>query len=174
MIEHCKDYKIEIYSDESINESPNEWSDEIQLSFNHRQFNPQYKLNEDYEYVKYNVTAYIHSGIVLYLTKKTGWDYSSGGILYIKKGLVVSPESIINEWNMYLSGEVLAYTIYKKNVRYSISKDTYDRLVFEDNLGMIGDYFTEEIYWNEEYSSGGYYIKEEELLQQIKDEINES
>lgn len=122
------------------------------------------------EYDIFPVSAYIHSGISLSLGNTYGWDNSNAGFILVNKTFENSKEiakGLLNDWNIYVSGEVLCYIIYQKKIRYSISKENYDTLVFEDNLSMIGDYFTEGIDWEIVGSCGGYYLTEEEVLEEV-------
>jgi hypothetical protein len=81
------------------------------------------------QYWIFPVTAYIHSGVALYLGKvvhpfdQAGWDTSHVGAVLIGKDewsdenkAYEYAEGIIKDWNAYLSGDV-----------YGIVKETYDK-----------------------------------------------
>jgi len=127
-----KDYEIEIHQDEDA-ESPDSWgNDDCFLVYDHRDFTIKRKGFEPRElwedgrafingYHVFRVNAYIHSGIVLSLGKypfNDRWDVSTTGYVLVKRGKGWSwtrekaskiAESIITEWNQYLSGEVYGY-----------------------------------------------------------------
>ena len=118
--------------------APNEWgNDEVFLVYDHRDFyveekgfNPeeifdylQETGNSTYEgYWVFPVYAYIHSGVSLSLSRNTyphtcPWDTSFRGFALVKreKGTWKEDDAyerasgLIDEWNMYLSGDVYGY-----------------------------------------------------------------
>lgn len=169
-----KGYKIEINTDDYA-ESPNEWSYEVQLKCNHRHFSIKVRLKDDIEYIEYPISAYIHSGVVLYLGTNKGWDYSNLGTLYIAKNdITTNPQSVIDDWNNYLSGEVYVYTISKEVVTgYMIDKNTYDKLVDTNEFHRIDEFLNEVKEWQIIDSVGSNYDTKENILNLIKKEIDE-
>lgn len=173
-----KGYKIKIRQDEYY-ESPNDWGDEnLFLVYDHKQFTvkrkgfePQdiYESGLAYEknYWILPVEAYIHSGVSLSLfsgTKLCRWDSSvSGYILASKKEFKnletakTAAEGLIKTWNQYLSGEIWGYIIEKSNTVYSISKEKFDRLLFENDLSTLESEFDIEDEWEEVDSCWGFY-----------------
>lgn len=135
-----KGHTIEIIQDEHA-ESPDTWgNDDCFLVYDHRQFcverkgydpeeifetiNRTKKLFFDGYYV-FPVYAYIHSGVSLSLGKTSypftdPWDTSFSGFALVKqqKGWTYTrakatkvAQSIVEEWNDYLSGNVYGYQI---------------------------------------------------------------
>lgn len=173
-----KGYKIKIRQDEYY-ESPNDWGDEnLFLVYDHKQFTvkrkgfePQdiYESGLAYEknYWILPVEAYIHSGVSLSLfsgTKLCRWDSSvSGYILASKKEFKnletakTAAEGLIKTWNQYLSGDIWGYIIEKSNTVYSISKEKFDRLLFENDLSTLESEFDIEDEWEEVDSCWGFY-----------------
>jgi hypothetical protein len=123
----------------------------------------------DYEskYWIFPVEAYIHSGVYLSLfsgTKQCRWDSSvSGYILASKeefKDLEIATnaaEGLLETWNQYLSGDVWGYIIEKSNAIYTISKEKFDRLLFENDLSTLESEFDVENEWEEVDSCWGFY-----------------
>jgi hypothetical protein len=131
-------YKIEVMQDENA-QSPDDWgNDDAFIVFDHRQFyiarkgfEPQdifdNRFNKDYKtyngYWIFPLYAYIHSGVVLSVGSHNfpdaRWDVSFKGFVLIQrtKGMYTSEKamkiakSIVEEWNLYLSGEVYGYKI---------------------------------------------------------------
>jgi len=131
---------IEIISD-SAPQSPDEWgNDDCFLVYDHRDFCVQVKgfnpddifehMNETKKqlydgYWYFPVFAYIHSGVALSLGRGSypftcPWDTSFKGFALVKKTkgwtwrrdkAIKVAESIVNEWNDYLSGNVYGYNI---------------------------------------------------------------
>ena len=133
-----KGYTIDVCYDESPN-SPDEWENkDVFLVYEHRDFCVKRKgyeprdifdsLNEKkafYDgYFAFVCFAYIHSGVSLSLGRNKypfndRWDVSSTGYVLVKrqKGWTWTrekaykiAESIVREWNMYLSGDVYGYS----------------------------------------------------------------
>ena len=174
-------YKIRIREDENA-DSPDDWGDDsLFLVYDHRQFNITrrgfhpiniYENGAIYEkeYWIFLVEAYIHSGISLSLfvdKKQRNWDSGlSGYILASKnefKDLKIAydaAEGLIKVWNQYLSGEVYGYIIEKPNTTYSISKEKFDRLKFENDLATLEQEFDIEDEWEEVDSCWGFYGQE--------------
>lgn len=71
------------------------------------------------------VSIYDHSGIALHLGDSRGWDYSNGyafvcvkrmkGGTYSKSQAERVADSVLDEWNMYLSGEVYGFVAEDEN-----------------------------------------------------------
>ena len=129
-------HEIEIwYSD--FHESPDDWENtDIFLVFDHRDFcverdgfDPQEIFEEAYSkgermfkgYWIFPVTAYIHSGVALYLTdqKVDRWDSSFKGFVLVSHEEFGKPlesvaekaaEGLIDTWNNYLRGEVYGWS----------------------------------------------------------------
>ena len=92
------------------------------------------------------------------------WDSSvSGYILASKEEFELeetarnASEGLIETWNQYLSGEVYGYIIEKPNTTYSISKEKFDRLKFENDLATLEQEFDIEDEWEEVDSCWGFY-----------------
>lgn len=178
-----KGYKIKIRQDEDC-ESPNDWEDEtLFLVYDHRQFTvkrkgfePQdiYENSLTYEknYWVLPVEAYIHSGVSLSLfsgTKQCRWDSSVSGYILASKEefkdletAKTATEGLIKTWNQYLSGEIYGFIIEKPNTIYSISKEEFDKLLFENDLSTLESEFDMEDAWEEIDSCWGYYGEPEE------------
>lgn len=139
---------INIYPDEDA-QSPDHWGNEdLYLLAWHRDFTvtrPGYKrpgdvleyVNEDdcdeekqvkasirADYHVFPLTAYIHSGVTLYLGSGTlahdpgGWDTSRLGIVLVSRAewpdeddARKAAESLVEGWNTYLSGDVYGYVV---------------------------------------------------------------
>lgn len=138
---HTETYKgreIKIYQDDGY-ESPNEWGNEdLFLVAFHPDFSVDRKgfdketcieiMHDDKHPVrkKYHVfglEAYIHSGIMLALSRRGNfpdrrWDVSQLGLVFVEKKqwkTITKADkaalSLIGEWNDYLSGNVYGYVI---------------------------------------------------------------
>ena len=132
-------YKIEVIQDDDA-QSPNNWgNDDAFIVFDHREFyvgrkgfDPSDIFNDRYNkgFKTYNgywifpLYAYIHSGVALSVGSHNfpdaRWDVSFKGFVLVRKvkGWTWTSEkamevakSIVEEWNMYLSGEVYGYKI---------------------------------------------------------------
>lgn len=132
-----RDQEITISEDEYC-DSPDHWGNtESFLVYDHRQFNIQRKFFEPqdifdhcqtskkffyYGYYVFPVYAYIHSGVSLSLGRAEypftdRWDVSMKGFCLVqrikgqwsKKIATKIAQSIVNDWNMYLSGDVWKY-----------------------------------------------------------------
>lgn len=132
-----RDQEIEIFPDENA-ESPDGWkNDESFLVYDHRDFCVQRKgfdpteIFEHYQrtkkffydgYYVFPVYAYIHSGVALSLGNaqypfNDRWDVSMKGFALVqrvkgmwqRKKCYAVAESIVQEWNDYLSGDVWGY-----------------------------------------------------------------
>ena len=132
-----RDQEIEILPDENA-ESPDSWGcDDAFIVYDHNQFYVKRKGFDSTEifehcqeikrmfyngYYVFPVYAYIHSGVSLSLGKGTypfndRWDVSMKGFCLVKrmKGMWFREkcyklaESIVEEWNMYLCGDVWGY-----------------------------------------------------------------
>lgn len=187
-----KGYKIKIRQDESC-ESPDDWgNDDIFLVYAHRQFDVRRKGFEPrkiYESLQeidccpeYNnywifpVDAYIHSGVHISLANTKNypdrrWDVSTTGYILASKedwteveDAYKAAESLVEEWNQYLSGEVYGFIIEKPNEYYTINKD--DLLKLYNNrinrtvsvgLSEIIEIATLDYDWEQIDSCWGYY-----------------
>lgn len=133
---------------------------------------------EDYsDYYIYPVEAYIHSGVSLSLfegTTSSNWDSSVSGYILIKKNYVLEfpniasdqdktdkayelANTLIEEWNQYLSGEVYGYIVEKPDIIYSITKKKFDRLLLENDLATLESEFDIDTNWEEIDSCWGFY-----------------
>ena len=176
--------------------------DHRQFMVKRDEFNPEdihaYISGEDYsigylyeDYYIFPVEAYIHSGIILslYETNPTcRFDSSVTGFVLVKTkiesmaGIEFITESMAKEraealletWNQYLSGEVYGYIVEKPNIIYSISKDKFDRLVFENDLATLESEFEIEHDWKVVDSCWGYYGDPEDsgLIDEAKSVID--
>lgn len=164
-------YKLEINYDEDPSSPAEEENDGLFLVFDHRKFNIEvngFEPRTIFDYMKENNTniykdyfivpiqALIHSNVYLSLLGTTSckWDTSTTGYILVHKDFTENyseaeslAQGLLKEWNIYLNGEVYCYSLYKKEIRYSILKETYDRLLFEDKLFELEEYFTEESEW---------------------------
>lgn len=138
--ENYKGYTINIHQDLD-SESPDKWCNEDAfLVYEHRDFtvkregfNPRDIFDSREEellydgYRSFTVNAYIHSGVSLSLRRDQypftdRWDVSTTGFVMVKykkgkhdKYYYKIAESIIEEWNTYLSGNVYGYEINGDN-----------------------------------------------------------
>lgn len=165
---------IEIIPDENA-QSPNEWENEDAfLVYDHRDFCVKRKGFDPYyifEHMKetkkplydgywyFPVYAYIHSGVSLSLGRTSypfndRWDVSFKGFALVKKQkgwtwkrdkAISVAQSIVNEWNDYLSGNVYGYNI----------EETGDSC-----WGFYGDYDAKGGCLDEAKSNIDSYIKE--------------
>jgi hypothetical protein len=113
------------------------------------------------------VEAYIHSGVYLSLfsgTKQCRWDSSVSGYILASKEEFESEEAaknaaegLIETWNQYLSGDVCGFIVEKANAIYTISKEKFDRLLFENDLSTLESEFDVENEWEEVDSCWGFY-----------------
>ncbi len=135
-----KNHLIEIWPDEDVHESPNDWYDgENILVHNHRDCDIQGKLaqecfeqQEESPYWNthwwFPTKAYIHSGTVLSIDKggfaqdPGSWDTSRCGYFLISKqqfpketDAYIEAKSFCEKWNQYLSGEIYGYEIPELN-----------------------------------------------------------
>lgn len=132
-------YLIKIEQDEQP-QSPDDWgNDDAFVVYDHRQFSVERKgfvpreifdeTNEKGEmmydgHFVFVLYAYIHSGVALSVGghnfPDARWDVSTTGFVLIKKNEHITTEeealklaeSIVSEWNDYLSGNVYGYQIY--------------------------------------------------------------
>lgn len=129
-----EDYRgliIKIEHDE-INESPDDWGNtDLFLTANHRQFwvsregfNPQ-DINMEKvtkKYMVFPLIAYIHSGVALSRSRdgypfNDSWDSCQVGFIFVEKksfpqkNYGEAADSLLEEWNTYLSGNVWGYVI---------------------------------------------------------------
>ena len=173
---YYKDYRILIKPDEFA-DSPDDWSDDsLFLVYGHRSFSvnregfdPEniYSNPEEYsDFYIFPVEAYIHSGVRLSLfngTKTCIFDSSISGYVIADKNeftedaAVKIAESLIEDWNNYLSGNVYGYIVEKPETIYSISKEKFDRLLFENDLANLEQEFHVEHTWEEIDSCWGFY-----------------
>jgi hypothetical protein len=136
-----KGYKIAVEYDEDA-QSPDDWgNDDAFIVYDHRDFSIErkgfdcqdifdvmhYEKKKTYKgYWYFPVYDYIHSGVSLSLGRNSypfndRWDVSFKGFCLIKreKGYWKEEqayklaESLINEWNEYLSGEVYGFNIWE-------------------------------------------------------------
>lgn len=170
-------YKIDIIQDDICQDpQTDDNNDDIFMVYDHRNFtvkkegfNPENIFNNLDEYKKYYyvfpVFAHIHSGVILSLAHNGDkFDTSMRGFILVLKENWDTDEiaknaaqSLIEVWNDYLSGNVYGYRVYKPNIVYSISKEKFDRLLFEDNLGSIEQEFNSNTEWEEVDSCWSYY-----------------
>ena len=143
-------------------------------------------------YAEYNdywifpVDAYIHSGVHISLANTKDypdrrWDVSTSGYILVERetwnnfdDAVEAAEGLIKEWNYYLSGEVYGFIIEKPNTIYSITKEKFDKLKFENDLATLESEFDIEDEWEEVDSCWGYYGEPEEsgLLDEARSVID--
>lgn len=132
--------EIQVHSDEDA-QSPDQWgNDDAFIVYDHRQFcverkgfaplsifeHSQESKNKLFDgYWFFPVDAYIHSGVALSLANETAfpdrqWDVSTTGYVLVSrtKGWTWTRDkarkvakSIVDEWNMYLSGDVWGYDV---------------------------------------------------------------
>jgi len=136
--------EIKIIPDEDC-ESPNEWSDDEFIVYNHRDFYVKkegFSPREIFDYFEENayrkklykghfvftLYAYIHSGVSLSLGRdrypfNDRWDVSSTGNVLVKRASGTWTEAkareiaeeLVRTWNQYLSGDVYGYNIEQLN-----------------------------------------------------------
>ena len=93
------------------------------------------------QYWIFPVDAYIHSGVSLsiantkYLPDRN-WDVSTTGYVLVEKecwkeveDAYKAAESLVEEWNQYLSGEVYGFIIEKPNTKYILDKSDFDTMI---------------------------------------------
>lgn len=163
---------IDTYYDEDY-QTPSDWEDTDNfLVYDHRQFNVGVKGFEPrnifeqiqetkrffYDgYFVFPVYAYIHSGVALSLGRSVypfndNWDVSSTGFCLIKrqKGSYSKVEaekiarSIVDEWNMALSGDVYGYSSEADSCCGFYGREGYKRMV-EEAKSEIDYYIKQEI-----------------------------
>ena len=174
---YYKGYKIKIREDDNP-DSPNDWEDnELFLVYSHRQFTVRRK-GFDPENIFYNpehfseyyilpVEAYIHSGVLLSLftgEKYCKWDSSVTGYILPSKTNFKSmedasraAESLIQLWNDYLLGNIYGFIIEKPVTTYSISKEKFETLKFENDLANLEGEFDIYDEWLQMDSCWGFY-----------------
>ncbi len=130
-------YTIEVKQDE-YSEGPEFWGNEdVFLVYDHRQFSVERKGFDAQEindhcadtrrlfykgYFVFPLYAYIHSGVSLSLGRSyphnCPWDTSMRGFVLVKRAEFWSKakarkaaDSIVSEWNQYLSGDVWGYVV---------------------------------------------------------------
>lgn len=121
---------VEIHTDEDA-ESPDMWgNDDVFLVAFHRQFTVTRKgwdrdIDTDNPPDGYDVVplkAYIHGSVHLGVGMRNSmdcqWDTSNVGYIVIRKAAWEGPydidaiaQSLVDEWNMYLSGDVYGYVL---------------------------------------------------------------
>jgi len=150
---------------------------------------------EDYsEYHIWTVYAYIHSGIVLSLETTSypftdRWDVSTTGFVLAKKDAFINATTskhltkeevekhakiLIEVWNIYLSGDVLMYTIEKPISYIKIKKQDFNIITnsASSNYKAIENISKEEIEYEHVDSCGRFFNSEEELLTKCKQIID--
>lgn len=180
-----KGFEIEICYDTDP-QSPDHWdNDDLFLVYDHRQFsvkrdgfNP-YKIYEHYQetkklfydgYYVFPLYAYIHSGVSLSLGRSgypftDRWDVSSTGFILVKrmkgwtwkkKQALKAAESLVEEWNQYLSGEVYGFDWehgrcwgFYGDMEYCISqaRDEVDGYIEHENKARIKAHLTQLRTW---------------------------
>lgn len=157
-------------------ESPDIWENEDAfIVYDHRQFHVErkgfdpddvwerYQTHKTYQqhyngdnYWIFPLYAYIHSGVSLSLGGGTcKWDTSMSGFVLVKrqKGWTYShekatkvAESLVEEWNLYLSGQVYGYEIIgdAEDSCYGYYGDEGIEQAIEEAKGII-DYRVEEL-----------------------------
>jgi hypothetical protein len=151
-------YKIEVVQDEYA-ESPDAWGNEDAfVVYDHRQFDvrregfdPREIFDHTNEkgvmmyknYFVFVLYAYIHSGVVLSVGSHNfpdaRWDVSTTGFVLVKKDKYNKTEeeafkvaeSVTEEWNQYLSGDVYGY-------RVTSADDDFDDVI-HSCWGFYGD-----------------------------------
>ena len=124
-------------------------------------------------YFIFKVEAYIHSGVSLSLftgTRQCNWDSSLSGYILASKSefdnlktATNAAERLIETWNQYLSGDVWGFIIEKPNTTYSISKEKFDRLKFENDLATLEQELDIEDEWEEVDSCWGFYGQDDAI-----------
>lgn len=129
-----KGYTINIYPDDAHDQGPSEWGDtELFLIGDHNQFYVNNDLIDDIHNLttedkkKYHIIpliAYIHSGVSLSITNESypfndKWDSCQVGYVFISKKDTKSKikakklaKELINDWNMYLTGNVYGFIVF--------------------------------------------------------------
>ncbi len=129
-----KGYTIEIQPDTDA-QSPDDWGDEdlFLITTRNRYFEVQrdgFSMDDarDGQYKKdypvLRLMAYIHGGVALSLGSggqfSDPWDSGQIGYVLVKKrqgfrNIRKAAESLVNEWNQYLSGDVWGYSVTDEN-----------------------------------------------------------
>ena len=132
---YYKNYSYLIEQDK-FTENPDQWSDDLFLVYDHRNFcierdgfypteiNDYLNGDDDYDFSDYwifPIYAYIHSGVSLSLTHNGDkWDTSMQGYMLANKKEFISEkqakenvEILLKMWNTYLSGEVYNLKIFE-------------------------------------------------------------
>ena len=131
----------------------------------------------EYEaYWIFPVDAYIHSGVHLSLANTRDypdrrWDVSTSGYVLAKKecwkdveDAYKVAESLIEEWNQCLSGEIYGFVVEKPNTTYTISKENVDTMI-TSGMFTSEEFFSsceEDVDWEQVDSCWGYYGDPEE------------
>lgn len=161
-------YEINTFYDDLLMDEPNDWIDDGYLIYDHRDLKiaPSHKkpsfandiftiwlsgkeevveIDEEDCYV-FPVYAYIHSGVALYLSKRTAMNYDPTGFDVSMKGFVVIKKSdnlsnqhdayerahaLIKSYNIYLSGEVYGYTSNISSCWGFYGEEGYNEMITE-------------------------------------------
>jgi len=155
------DFKINIVQDSQPG-SPDDWAnDDIFLvAFSNRHLwitrngltDPEQIENWAEEYDIFELYAYIHSGITLSLEPfSCPWDSGQYGYVLVKKGSCSSEiaqssaQFLVDEWNMYLSGDVWGFDITGPNGKSIASCwGFYGRKYCEEEAQAQLEYFEKE------------------------------
>lgn len=158
-----RNHPIEIHRDESAY-SPGEWGNEdLFLIYDHRDFCVKvdgYDPEEVFEalregkklfkgYYFFPVYAYIHSGVALSLGRSgypfnDQWDTSFRGFALVKRQTgwwtseqaYKAAESLIEEWNQYLSGDVYGYVAGDDSCWGYYGKEGKEQMINEARSGI--------------------------------------
>ena len=162
-------HTINVFYDENAT-APNEWeNDDLFIVYDHRDFEVKVKgfePREIYEHITqtkrnfykgyhvFTVNAYIHSGVALSLGREypfnCQWDVSTTGYVLVKRQKEWSYTKekarklagmLLEEWNTYLNGGVLAYTVEKEGLVIDSCGGFYDSIenVMKEGVNVVNE-----------------------------------
>lgn len=150
--------KIDLYYDTFCNYLYDELWQDVTFISNHQDYNSIGPNNdvtvEDIieekgilnEFNVIEISAYIHSGIALYVghTRPCKWDSGTFGFILIPKTLdyKFNAESFVNQWQMILNGEIYLITVSESIDLYTKNGELYStNLEVADSIGgvMVND-----------------------------------
>lgn len=148
-------------------------------------------------YYIFPVEAYIHSGVSLSLfegEKTCQFDSSVSGFIFILKDSItkiedadeleaykIAAQSLIDDWNLYLHGNVYEYNVFEIVKKYTIYEDQLNSIIDTESEGyplIIPDEFKKVANISDERisidSCGGYYANNEsDAVEMILNDITE-
>lgn len=195
-IELKNGYKLQISQEENAGSPDTWENNSFFLVYSHRDLNVQRPgfhpsdisdaLNEGLEsepdyyplYYIFPVDAYIHSGIHLSIANTKNypdrrWDVSTSGYVLVSKEEFESRDEALNvaknlleEWNLYLNGEVYCFTLLRPVKKYSITEQDLNELLANGETISASEFANiaeEEIHYEETDSCWGFYGQDWEI-----------